>query len=141
MTYYEPESQKALFANIWLWIIGSVILTGVIVAGGWRLNWWFAGKAVNYQAHILRNSYANQQTLRDQITQQIGNVLSISTQITETQDQQEIAALKAQRLAVVGIVCQDADEVTGDPLPVDQAQFVQANCTSGVVSPSSAYNQ
>ena len=48
-----------------------------------------------------------------------------------------MAALKAQRAAIAGIACSDAAQITGIPLPADQAQWVSANCSDGSVSPSS----
>lgn len=135
---YIPRTQKALSGNILAWVLGVTVVVVLIGVGGWQLNWWLRAKSVNRQAHILRSSYGNQQTLRDQITTQIGNVLTITTQIAQTPS--DAQALKAQRLAVLAIVCNDADQVTGDPLPLDQQQFVQANCEAGNVNPSSIYN-
>ncbi len=116
----------------------ALVLVAAIVLGGWEAGWWFAGQNVNRQSHILRNSYANQQTLRDQITQNIGNVLSISSQIAESPG--AAAPLKAQRAAVVSIVCGDAAQVAGDPLNAEQAGFIAANCVAGSISPTSQYN-
>lgn len=116
------------------------LIAVVVVFGGWWIGWWFKGQNVNREAHLFRNSYANQQTLRDQITQNVGNVLAISTQITEANKGTK-ATLRAQRYAVAQIVCQDADQVAGDPLPADQQTFVKANCEAGNVSPSSIYSQ
>lgn len=137
---YVPRTQKGLFANGLAWLLAAFAVATVLVLVGWRVGWWMNAKATNYQAHILRSSYANQQTLRDQITAQIGNVASITAQISETNDAGEKAALKAQRLAVAAIVCGDADQVTGDPLPTDQAQWVQENCAAGSVSPTSSFH-
>ena len=42
-----------------------------------------------------------------------------------------------QRAAVAGIACSDAAQITGVPLPTQQAQWVTANCSDGTVSPGS----
>lgn len=118
--------------------LALVAVIAVIVLGGWWIGWWFTGQNVNRESHVLRNSYANQQTLRDQITANIGNVLSVTTQIAEVPA--SAPELKAQRVAIVNIVCGDAAQLTGDPLASDQAQFIKANCYAGNISPASAYN-
>ena len=119
-------------------VLALAAVIAVVVLGGWWVGWWFKGQNVNRESHMLRNSYANQQTLRDQITQNIGNVLAIGTDIAATSgDEQQ--ALKAQRVAVVNIVCGDAEQVTGDPLAPDQASFVAANCEAGSIRPGSPY--
>lgn len=123
------------------WILAAVVTVAAIVLLGWLVGWWFTDQNINRESHALRNSYANQQTLRDQITQNIGNVLSISTQITETSDPGTKAALKAQRVAVVNIVCGDAAQVTGDPLSADQASFIKTNCEAGNIKPGSPYTK
>jgi hypothetical protein len=136
---YVPQNQKTIFANMILWIVGISIVVGFLVAAGWRIGWLFQGRAVNYQSHILRNSYANQQTLRDQITARLGDVQTITVQIAATSGADQ-AVLKAQRLAIGNIVCGDAEQVSGDPLPTDQTQWVQANCSLGSISTSSPLN-
>jgi hypothetical protein len=122
----------------------AVLLLAAIVLGGWQLGWWFTyqnahrqGRLINIESHNIRSSYGNQQTLRDQITQQVSNVLAITVQIAATPSL--ASELKAQRAAVLGILCNDATQVVGDPLPADQASFVQTNCLDGTVNPASAY--
>lgn len=117
-------------------LVAAVLLIGVLTFGGWEIGWWFKGQNVNRESHILRNSYANQQTLRDQITAQIGNVLSIGPQIAE--EPSAAPQLKAQRAAIVNIVCGDAVQVVGDPLPSSQATFIKSNCLDGSINPSSS---
>ena len=111
----------------------------LIVVGGWKLHWWFAQASTDNAAHINRSSYGNQQTLRDEITNHLGTVADISTQIIE--NPAEAAQLKAQRHALVDIVCKEADEVSGDSLPNDQVAFVSTNCLNGQTNPTSTYAQ
>lgn len=126
----------------WLWAgIGALALAGVLTLIFWQAGWWFRSQNTSREAHLIRNSYANQQTLREQVTAQIGNVATLTSQIAATHDQNLAAALTAQRAAVAAIVCQDAAEVTGDPLPASQATWVSANCEAGNVSPGSPYYQ
>jgi hypothetical protein len=119
------------------------IATGIILAVtliAWQAGWWFRSQDISREAHAIRNGYANQQTLRDQITAKIADVDSVSVQITQAGDPSQRAALKGQRMAIAGIVCSDASQVTGDPLPAQQQQWVSANCQAGVVRPGSAYD-
>lgn len=111
----------------------------LVMVGGWWLHWWFVQADTNNAAHVNRSSFGFQQTLRDEVTQHLGDVADISTQIIE--NPAEAAQLKAQRTAIVNIVCGEANQVTGDPLPADQASFVAQNCLNGSVSPESIYAQ
>jgi len=126
----------------WFWVgLGALAVIGAFVLLMWQAGWWFAGQDAGRQAHLIRNGYSNQQTLREQITSQIANVDTIRTQIAATNDAGLISALKAQRAAIAATVCQDASEVTGDPLPAQQAQWATTNCQAGVVRPGSPYYQ
>jgi len=80
-------------------------------------------------------------TRNKEIGKKLGDVQTISVQIAQLgeTDPTTTQALKAQRVAVVNIVCRDAAQVTGDPLAQDQAQFVGANCSLGSMSPNSQY--
>ena len=120
----------------------TVVLIAAVTLAGWQIGWWFKNENANREAHLIRNGYSNQQTLREQVTKNIGDVLAIDTQIAQlgTSDPTTKAALSAQRKAIVGMVCQEAEQVSGDPLPSDQSQFVGVNCTAGVISPTSPYN-
>jgi hypothetical protein len=113
-------------------VLAAVAIVTGIVLGGWQAGWWFAGQNATRNAHLVRNGYSNQQTLREQITANIANAQAIGTQVTEVSgDPAMTASLKAQQKSVVNIVCQDADQVTGDPLPADQAAYVLDHCLAG----------
>lgn len=109
-------------------LVGLVVLTGIIL-GGWQAGWWFTTQNVNRESHVIRNSYSNQQTLRDQITQKLGDVTSLDSQIAANPG--DVPQLQAQRHAVANIVCQDAEQVVGDPLPQDQLAWASQNCAMG----------
>lgn len=119
------------------YLVAAILAVALIVLGGWQIGWWFAGQNVNRESHLIRNSYSNQQTLRDEITANVQNVFAINAQIAE--DPSAAPALKAQRVAVVNIICGDAVQVVGDPLAPSQASFINANCEAGSVRPGSPY--
>ena len=122
---------------------GAVVSLAVVAIGlvvtlvCWRAGWWFAAQNATRQAQVTQNGYSNQTTLRAQVTSKLADVATITTQIATTKDAGEVSALKDQRAAIAGIACSDAAQITGAPLPPDQAQWVSANCSDGSVSPSS----
>lgn len=118
------EGFKVAFA-----LVGATVILSGLILGGWQAGWWFTKHNVNREAHVIRNSYGNQQTLRDQITAKLGDVTGLDSQIAANPS--DVVQLKAQRHAVANIVCQDAEQVSGDPLPIDQAQWISTNCVMG----------
>lgn len=137
-------SPRSVRRAAWRWsgtALAGLAVIALVILGGWRAHWWFAGQNANRQAHIIRQGYSNQQTLREQITQQIENVGSVSVQIAQSAgDAAEVQALKSQRIAIVNVACQDASEVTGDPLPTSQGQWASTNCQAGAIRPGSHYD-
>jgi hypothetical protein len=127
----------------WFWVgVGALALLAALIVGCWQAGWWFQSHDATRQAENTQNGYSNQTTLRAQITSQLATVDSLTTQIAEAAgDQSLITALKPQRMAVAGIVCGDAAQISGTPLPAQQAQWVSANCSDGTVSPGSTYYQ
>jgi predicted negative regulator of RcsB-dependent stress response len=116
----------------------ALIILAVIGVGGWRVGWWFKEQNVERQAHIYRKSYANQERLREDISEKLGTVLTIEAQISGLDpraDSEEIAALTAQAKAVTSIACHDAAQVSGDELAPEQSAFIEANCQLGSVAP------
>jgi hypothetical protein len=125
-------------------VVGLAVLAiGVVLTlVGWRVGWWFTAQNATRQYQVTQNGTSNQDTLRAQITSQLANVTTITTQIAEAgNDPAEAAALKDQRMAVAGIACSDAAQITGVPLPAQQAQWVSVNCSDGTVSPGSSLYQ
>lgn len=127
------------------WVIGRFMVAlaavflviAVVGFAGWRLHWWFAAQDATRQYQVTQNGVSNQTTLRQQITQQIANVDQITVQIAEYPSLD--GSLEPQRAAVAATVCQDASEISGIPLPAQQAQWVSANCLAGTLRPGSAY--
>lgn len=131
------------YRGFWKWFGAGVFTLAVLGALIWVTahgEWWWENANANQQAHIIRNGYSSQQSLREQITTQIGNVDDESVSIAQASgNAAEVSALQSQRVATVNIACQDASEVTGDPLPIEQGQWVSANCLAGVIRPGSKY--
>ena len=134
-----------VMATFWKWagvgVFGLAVVTGLII-GGWQLGWWFQAQNATRQAQNTQNGYSNQSTLRQQVTAQLATVETITTQRAAAgTDQSVTAALRAQRMGIASIVCADAAQISGTPLPAEQAQWVSVNCSAGTVSPSSSFYQ
>jgi cytochrome c5 len=115
----------------------AVLVIGLILTlAGWRAGWWFAAQNATRQYQVTQNGTSNQHTLRDQISSKLADVASITVQLATAPAGQQ-PALKAQRAAIAGIACSDAGQVTGVPLPPDQAQWASRNCSAGTLSPGS----
>ena len=127
----------------WLWVgIGALAVIGGLVYAGHAFGWWLSAQDATHQAENTQNGYSNQTTLRQQVTSQLATVTGITTQIAGADGSQSlVTALKAQRMSIAGIVCSDAAEISGTPLPQQQAQWAAANCLDGSVSPQSPIYQ
>jgi uncharacterized membrane protein len=140
----EEITPATVMTTFWRWagvIILGIALAGVLTWAGWQAGWWLTTQNNARQAHLIRNGYANQQSLREQLTQQIANVATETTQIAAVAgDMSEVQALSAQRAATVNIACQAASEITGDPLPAQQSGWVASNCFAGSLRPGSQYD-
>jgi len=110
--------------------VAGLALAGGVILGGWEAGWWFTTQNANRDAHVRRSTYAYQQTLRDQITKGIGDVTDMDRQVTQAKGD-NATALTAQRRAIADQVCNEAEQVTGDPLAADQASWVSQNCVMG----------
>ena len=120
-------------------VVGLAVLALALILGlvGWRAGWWFAAQNATRQYQVTQNGTSNQETLRAQVTAKLADVANVTSQIAATKDSGEVAALKDQRAAIAGIVCSDAAQITGVPLPAGQAAWVKSNCSDGSVSPGS----
>lgn len=113
-----------------LGVLGGVLVLVAVSIGGWYLHWHLAQANANRQSHLNRSQFGYQQTLREQITNNIATISGIDVQVTEA-DANTAAALKAQEAAITQMICQEATQVSGDPLPLNQSQFVQTHCPGG----------
>lgn len=108
--------------------VGVVVLGGVVM-GGYEAGWWFKANNVNREAQTIRNGYANQQALRQRITANFTTITMIDSELAQQPSNAE--ELAAQQKAVENQVCQFAEQITGDPLPGDQARWVTDHCVLG----------
>lgn len=118
-------------------VVAMVAVLAAVIFGGYELGWWFRADSTQRQGQVTRSSYGFQQAHRDELTSEISQVYTITTQITGASGEQA-AALRAQRRAVLSQSCRTASQIT-DPLPGEQAAFVAQNCSAGTASPSSSY--
>lgn len=118
------------------WALAAILVL-VIGIVGWQVGWWFTQQNTNRQDKVTRSSFGYQETFREQVTKNIGDVNDITVQIAGTKGAQQ-KALEAQRFAVLTQLCDSANKVTNG-LPIAQEAFVQANCDAGAVSPNSTY--
>ena len=106
----------------------AVVLIFVIVFGGYELGWFFKNNSTQRNAHLNRSGYEAQATYRDEATRQIANVSAIDVQLADPSiSADEKVALKAQRTAIVQIVCTDYNHLQGD-ISLNITQFATANC-------------
>jgi hypothetical protein len=122
--------------------LASFALLAALLIGGWQAGWWLKSENTTKQAELTQNGYSNQVTLRQQITSDLATVQTITTQIAEAgPDRSLVTALTAQRAGIASIVCADAAQVSGSPLPAQQGQWAAANCQDGSLSPGSTLYQ
>ena len=121
--------------------MARVALLGLLIWGGWQAGWWFSNANATRQNQQIQNGASNQETLRAQITSKIADVAELTTQIADPANSPMKSALKAQRMAIAGIACSDAAQITGVPLRSGQARWVKQNCLAGAVRPGSPFYQ
>lgn len=139
----DPGDIEITRPKLWTWFWIWVVIIAIVVFGGWQLGWWFHGQNVNRAASQQQHAYARQVSLRDNISAKLGTVNDITVQLADPAiAKAQTAALKAQRLAVVRIVCQDTAQLNQvSDLAPDQQTFVAANCADGDVSIGSEYRR
>ena len=138
--YDQPTPTGVVVAGFrWMWvaIIGfAAVLVAVTVL--WQIGWIFSNANVNRQTQQIQNSDSSQRSLVSDLTSQIANVEGITSQMAAASGQQ-LADLRAQRLGVARIACQDAAQLSGsDVLGDGVPQWIKSNCLAGTVSPGSS---
>lgn len=83
-----------------LGVIVALFLIGGIIVGGYQLNWWLKGNAVQHNSVIFENGRANQIALVDQINQ-------------EVRDAQQAGIPAAQKKAIIADICDASGRLTG----------------------------
>lgn len=142
MPYDDPSPAQAI-SMIWRWLpvlLVSLVVAGGITVAGWQFGWWLSAQSATRQAENAQDGYANQSTLRQQVTSNFTTLTSIGVQIATAAagDPELLPALRVQRAATANQVCADAAQVTGTPLPASQARWVTANCVDGSLAVASA---
>lgn len=122
--------------------ISALVVAAVVIVGGWQAGWWFTTHNTDREARNYQNQYGKQNMLVENTTSDIATVLSITTQIKQAgDDKATVAALTAQRKAVMNKVCDEAKNITGTvPLGQDAQTLVAANCFAGSIKPGSEYD-
>ncbi len=134
MTGQPDITPGTVWAAFWRWFgvgVGVLALLGLLIWGGWQAGWWFSNANATRQNQQIQNGASNQETLRAQITYKIADPANSPMK----------SALKAQRMAIAGIACSDAAQITGVPLRSGQARWVKQNCLAGAVRPGSPFYQ
>jgi hypothetical protein len=116
--------------KIALSILGIIVIAALAV-GAWQLGWFVKEKNVERSAHIYRQSYANQERLREDISEKITAVATIESEyksLSWPEEKEEIQALESQARAITNITCHDAEQISGDELSPSQSEYISANC-------------
>lgn len=142
---YDDPTPAGVIRETWRWLPAwVVVLAVVLVVGGavtWAgsaFGWWLSAQSATHQAENTQNGYSNQTTLRSEATQDFTTLTSLGVQIAAAKgDAPMVTELRTEQAATAGKVCAEAAQVSGTPLPAQQAQWVTANCTAGTLSPNS----
>lgn len=111
--------------KVLLGLAGVVVVIAIIV-GGYLGGWWLKKDINNRSAHVNRTTFEQQATYRDEMVRKIQDVKAIDVQLVASP---EIAdQLRAQRVAIVNIVCRDNTHISGG-LDVATQAFVTEECS------------
>lgn len=142
---YDDPTPAGVTREIWRWfptwanalIVAFILIAGLTVAGHY-LGWWLSAQDAAHQAQNTQNGYSNQATLREETTRDFAALTSIGVQVAAAKgDPSMVTELRTEQSATAGKVCAEAAQVSGTPLPAQQAAWVTANCTAGTLSPTS----
>lgn len=115
-------------------------LIAAFVVGGWRVGWWFSNQNATRSYQQTQNGTSNQDTLRAQITKGFTNLTAESVQAAAAKGNPGLVGqIKIEESAQAGELCTDMQQVTGVPLPAQQVTWYHANCSLGVLVPTSPY--
>ena len=123
-------SGTGLTRGIGYGLLATALAAGVGY-GSYELFWATKSNSVQRDSAINRESLGFQQSRVDEINRKMNDVADLDSVIAETTDPAQLAAQKAQRLAVVRIVCTDYHQLTPaykSALDVDQQVAVNRLC-------------
>lgn len=117
---------KGISIAAWVGLI-TLVMVAALVIGGWKAHWWFAQHNADNQAKVIQHGYANQSSLRDEITQDITKIDELNQEVSNGGNAQD-AAVEQHHL--LDVICADNDKLDS-PLQGDQGDFVIAHCVDG----------
>ena len=138
---YTPGEFWAGFGKWIGTVLALCVIGGVIIFAGWQAGWWFSNQNVNRQFQQTQNGQSNQVTLREQIEKNFALLTQDNVAIAKAKGDPGLTGqYKVEAAATAGTLCQEGDEVNrAVPLPQDIAAWLGANCSMGVVAPTSQY--
>lgn len=139
---YDDDITPGMVARTfwrWFWVgVAGLALIGGLIFAGHEFGWWLSAQNATHQAQNTQNGYANQTTIRQEVTRDFTTLTSIGVQVAAAKgDASMVTELKTEQSATADKVCAEAAQVSGTPLPAQQAAWVTANCTAGTLSPNS----
>lgn len=117
------EALKAIGAFVVL-----IVVIAAIILGGWLAGWWFKQQNVEKESDVFRDSYANQERLREDALDKISSVQSLEVKVSELSASEEVlkAQLEAQGVSIIRIACNDIHQIN-DPEPMLE-EFSAIHC-------------
>ena len=147
------DTVKDFFLGLGGLIVLLVLLVAIVIAG-WKLSWFAAANATqhsiqiqkqqaNGQYQIQQLGQSNQDTLRATISKDYTQLTAEGVQIASAQAAGQtglVGTLKVEAAAQAATLCQDGSQVSSAvPYPADERAWFSANCTDGVLVPTSPY--
>jgi hypothetical protein len=143
----------AFWERFW---IGIVLVAIAVVAFVvlWQVGWILAANGTahsikiqkqqaNGQYQVQQLGQSNQDTLRDQIGKDYAQLTREDVQVASAQaagNPDLAGVLKVEAAAQAGTLCQEGSEVSNAvPYPADEQAWFKANCSLGVLVPTSKY--
>ena len=123
----------------WLAIIAGLMVAGLFI-GLWQAFWTVSAADATKNYQVTQNGVSNQDTLRTNIDTGFGTLLREEAQVGADKTNPSLATdAQAEASNEANTICGWAAQVTGVPLPADQAAWVTQNCQDSGLSPSSSY--
>lgn len=109
--------------------MGAIVVLAAIVFGGWQLGWWFKTQNTNRADVLYQQSYSAQNGAEQHLGQQISELATVSTEMTDPSvSAEQKTALAGQRHAMLDQACMTAQSIT-HPTPAHES-WRSENCGS-----------